>query len=90
MMRDGLYQVTRGGVCAGFVVEGGRVTQQARECGDDLMPTSRCTRVVPNTDGQFCGREANWRVDGELRCGRCVQEIYPQLNPNEPRYLRGS
>lgn len=28
-MRDGLYQVTRGNVCAGFVVEAGRVTATA-------------------------------------------------------------
>ncbi len=28
-MRDGLYQVTRGSVCAGFAVEGGRVTLRA-------------------------------------------------------------
>ena len=28
-MRDGLYQVTRGAVCAGFVVEGGRVRREA-------------------------------------------------------------
>jgi hypothetical protein len=28
-MRDGLYQVTRGGVCAGFIVENGRITDCA-------------------------------------------------------------
>lgn len=62
-MRDGLYQVTRGGVCAGFVVEGGRVTQQApilraRGMGGQVRRVDDFQRVLVTGSRDFTDRNA--------------------------------